>query len=76
MEVMHERVAGLDVHKDNVVACVRTMSDGKPTREIQTFAATTDGAWTLTPYGEPWSARVFLRQTRQRSVQRNCCGFY
>jgi transposase len=43
MEVMHERVAGLDVHKDNVVACVRTMSDGKPTREIQTFAATTDG---------------------------------
>jgi len=24
METMHERVAGLDVHKDTVVACVRT----------------------------------------------------
>jgi transposase len=43
MEVMHECVAGLDVHKDNVVACVRTMSGGKATREIQTFATTTDG---------------------------------
>jgi transposase len=43
MEVMHERVAGLDVHKDNVVACMRTMSEGKATREIQTFATTTDG---------------------------------
>ena len=26
MDVMHDRVAGLDVHKDTVVACVRTMS--------------------------------------------------
>jgi hypothetical protein len=43
MEVTHERVAGLDVHKDNVVASVRTMPDDKPTREMQTFAATTDG---------------------------------
>jgi transposase len=47
MEVMHERVAGLDVHKDTVVACVRTMSDGKVTRELQTFATTTDGLLAL-----------------------------
>ena len=26
MEVMHKRVAGLDVHKDTVVACVRLMT--------------------------------------------------
>jgi len=26
MEVIHDRVAGLDVHKDAVIACARTMS--------------------------------------------------
>jgi transposase len=43
MEVMHQRVAGLDVHKETVVACVRLMAGGKPTRECRTFATTTDG---------------------------------
>jgi transposase len=43
MEVIHERVAGLDVHKDNVVACVRLMSGGKATRECRTFDTTTAG---------------------------------
>ena len=33
MDVLYERVAGLDVHKDTVVACVRIMADGKPKRE-------------------------------------------
>jgi transposase len=47
MEVIHERVAGLDVHKDSVVACVRTMSDGKTTRESRTFDTTTDGLLAL-----------------------------
>ena len=32
MEVIHERVAGLDVHKDSVVACVRIVSEGKAKR--------------------------------------------
>ena len=36
MEVIHESVAGLDVHKDSVVACVRIMSGGKPKRECRT----------------------------------------
>jgi transposase len=43
MEVMHERVAGLDVHKTTVVACVRLARGGKPTRECRTFATTTEG---------------------------------
>jgi transposase len=47
MELIHERVAGLDVHKDNVVACVRTMSGGKTTRECRTFDTTTDGLLAL-----------------------------
>jgi transposase len=43
MEVMHERVAGLDVHKAMVVACVRIMAGGKITRECRTFETTTAG---------------------------------
>ena len=41
MDVLHDRVAGLDVHKKTVVACVRTPSDGRArrsgTREFETF---------------------------------------
>ena len=43
MEVMHERVAGLDVHKAMIVACVRIMSEGKIKRECRTFETTTAG---------------------------------
>jgi hypothetical protein len=43
MEVMHERVAGLDVHKATVAACVRIMSGGKVPRECRTFSTATDG---------------------------------
>jgi len=43
MEVLHERVAGLDVHKDSVVACVRIMCAGKAKRECRTFDTTTAG---------------------------------
>jgi hypothetical protein len=43
MEVMHERVAGLDVHKETVVGCVRIVSDGKVSRECRTFETTTAG---------------------------------
>jgi transposase len=43
MEVLHDGVAGLDVHKKTVVACVRTPSDGRArrseTREFETFIA-------------------------------------
>ena len=41
MEVIYDRVAGLDVHKKTVVACVRTMKGGKITRECRTFETTT-----------------------------------
>ena len=42
MDILYERVAGLDVHKDTVVACVRMVVDGKTTRECRTFATTTE----------------------------------
>jgi len=43
MEVIHERVAGLDVHKKTVVACVRLQSSSKVRRESRTFETTTAG---------------------------------
>ena len=43
MEVMHKRVAGLDVHKETVVACVRIVARGKVSRECRTFETTTAG---------------------------------
>jgi transposase len=47
MDVMHERVAGLDVHKETIVACVRIMTGGKATRECRTFDSTTSGLQAL-----------------------------
>ena len=43
MDVMPERVAGLDVHKATIVACVRIMVGGKASRECRTFETTTAG---------------------------------
>ena len=42
MEVLHPRCAGLDVHKDSVVACVRCVSPPAH-HEVQSFATTTSG---------------------------------
>jgi transposase len=41
MEVLYSHCAGLDVHKDTVVACARHMVNGTVTREIRTFRTTT-----------------------------------
>src|SRR5258708_6611516 len=43
MDVLNERVAGLDVHKASIVACVRTMVGGKVARECRSFETTTAG---------------------------------
>jgi transposase len=41
MEVVYPHCAGLDVHKDTVVACVRHMQDGKVKTEVRTFSTMT-----------------------------------
>ena len=55
MDVIHQRVAGLDVHKETIVACVRKetivacvriMADARVSRECRTFATTTAGLQT------------------------------
>ena len=43
MEVMYARCAGLDVHKETVVACVRIASGGEASSSVRTFATTTAG---------------------------------
>jgi transposase len=47
MEILYERVAGLDVHKATIVACVRIGAGSKVTRECRTFETTTDGLLAL-----------------------------
>lgn len=41
MDVLYASCAGLDIHKDTVVACSRRMIDGKVMREVRTFKTTT-----------------------------------
>lgn len=40
MELLHEKCAGLDVHKESVVACVR-LARGKGEHHLETFGTTT-----------------------------------
>ena len=42
MDTLYERVAGLDVHKDTVVVCVRIVAEGKTRRECRAFSTTTE----------------------------------
>jgi transposase len=67
MDVLYERVAGLDVHKETVVACVRTMIDGKATRECRTFATTTEQLMEL---------RAWLEECRCTHVAMEATGVY
>ncbi|MGD0524079.1 MAG: IS110 family transposase [Polyangiaceae bacterium] len=51
MEVLHERCAGLDVHKDTVVACARLAgTGGEVRREVRTFGTTTRGLLELSDW--------------------------
>jgi len=41
MDLLHTRCAGLDVHKDTVVACARVVGDGGVQQHVKTFGTTT-----------------------------------
>jgi transposase len=43
MKVLHRRCAGLDVHKEEVVACVRVVERSKAKHEVRRFSTTTRG---------------------------------
>jgi transposase len=50
MEVLHQRCAGLDVHKKTVVAAVRLATENKLISEVRTFATTTAGLLALSDW--------------------------
>ncbi len=50
MDVLYPRCAGLDVHKDVIVACLRTIQDGKPFHDIRSFSAMTSGLLALSEW--------------------------
>ena len=52
MEVIHPRCAGLDVHKQTVVACARVAGNGPVEQEVRTFSSTTSGLLALTDWLE------------------------
>lgn len=54
MEVLHLRCAGLDVHKDTVVACARAVTDGKVSHEVKTFGTTTSQLCALADWLQEW----------------------
>jgi transposase len=41
MEVLHPRCAGLDVHRDSVVACIRLAQGRRVKQQVETFGTTT-----------------------------------
>ena len=47
MELKYARCAGLDVHKDTVVACMRITIDGKVSRTTKTFGTLTRDLYAL-----------------------------
>jgi transposase len=52
MRVMHRRCAGLDVHKDEVVACIRLVKKSKAMHEVRCFSTTTTGLLELANWVE------------------------
>lgn len=53
MDVIYPRCAGLDVHKQTVVACARIATDGAtPTQDVRTFDTTTSGLLALADWLE------------------------
>ncbi len=50
MEVLYPHCAGLDIHKETVVACVRHMTSGTVKREVRTFKTMTSGLLALSEW--------------------------
>ena len=50
MDVLYANCAGLDVHKDTVVACSRRVIGGKIVREVRTFKTTTSDLLALSEW--------------------------
>ena len=52
MEVMYPKCAGLDVHKDTIVACARVAEASRVVQEVESFSTTTAGLMALSDWLE------------------------
>ena len=52
MKILHRRCAGVDVHKEEVVACLRVAAKGRADYEVRRFLATTRGLLELAEWLE------------------------
>jgi transposase len=65
MQVLHERCAGIDVHKKNaVVTVVLTDAGGAVTKHVQTFSTMTDDLLRL----DAWLAQVDVTEVAMEST--------
>ena len=67
MEVIHDRCAGLDVHKETVIGCLRVRERGQIRREVRRWATTTTGLLELADW---------LRQAGCTHVAMEATGVY
>lgn len=58
MQVIHRCCAGLDVHKQTVVACVRIARDREAVQHVETFATTTLGLLTMADWLSSYDVSV------------------
>jgi transposase len=65
MDILHDRCAGLDLHKKTVVACVRTVGpDGRVENQVRTFATMTADLLELAD----WLAGLGVRHVAMEST--------
>jgi len=64
VKTWHQRCAGLDVHKQDVVACLRLVTKGRVHREVRRFPTTTRGLLELADWLEAaWCTIVAMEAT-------------
>jgi transposase len=63
MDLIHTRCAGLDVHKDSVVACVRIQEDDRVSHEVRTFATTTSALLELAVWLSDSGCRIAVLES-------------
>ena len=74
MKTLHKRCAGLDVHKKEVVACLRLVIRGKATYEVRRFATTTRGFIELADWLEQAGCtHVAMEATGAEARTRSVC---
>src|ERR1700751_584818 len=59
MKALHKRCAGLDVHKAEVVACLRVVTNREVGPEVRRFPTTTQGLLALTEWLGVREARMW-----------------